>query len=82
MSSKWFCENCKCVNENPHVEVNLKVVLNCIGVAQSVRVVLHAETVSRLVNIETITSCLSKHDFKSDEVKKWRRKFLLYENIK
>lgn len=66
----WHCNNCGKATNDPNVEVNLRVIFNCVGVRQLVEVKLHIDTISKLLPIKNIRNAfiMDEADLNKDTV--------------
>lgn len=53
-----MCDLCGVLSEEPILNVGMRVVLNCTGVAQQVKIDLHYETISKLIPVHLVKSSL------------------------
>ena len=53
-----MCDLCGVLSEEPVLNVGMRVILNCTGVPQQVKVDLHYETIAKLIPVHLVKSSL------------------------
>ncbi len=58
----WFCERCQSKDKNPILNIEIMIVLNCVGICRLVKVKLHKNTIRKFLPIDNFVKLHSEVD--------------------